>query len=185
MKLKVENEILLGTAEDWKKLEYNERTFLSKIVYECLTYINGNGELEFMTKCYQLPSLILVVKKIVSLAKEYLIEIDESVNEYINALIERKREEDAAFSRQFALTQRLEKWERRQKLGCDGCKYLEQYDGVCKCRYSEDDLDTRITQYYNAKNRVYELFHETGIPNEHCIEYVQIIKKSEERYGKI
>lgn len=182
MKLKFENDLLLCIAEDWKKLEYNEKSFLSKIAFECITYLNDNGDLQFMLKGYKLDSKILVVKRILALAKEYFIEIDESVEVYLQELLKQEKEEEDLYLKQYKLECKERMWAHRQKVGCEGCEHSKRYgDAWFGCGLSGDDLNVRIAEFYNYKTKCNELFHETGIPNEHCKDFFQFreVKKAE------
>lgn len=63
-------------------------------------------------------------------------------------------------------------WKNRQEMGCMFCKDCEQIGkGWFRCKYSGDDLATRVSEYWDQVTNTVEMFHEVGVPNEHCRDY--------------
>lgn len=166
--------VLVCTADDWKKLESNERKFLAECYRSIIwfSYSEG-GDLTFNPH----GDADSKVRRIYSMkfhASNNGIEVAEDVEEYLVRLkdIAREAEERAEAARRAELAKAL--WKDRQENGCEGCRYSIQIgDDWFRCQYSGDELDSKFMEKWNPTIMAMEIFHEVGVPNEHCKYYVK------------
>lgn len=174
MRIDYINDKFVCVADDWNRLERNERLFfVGSFAWEGF---DSNGHLKMYEHTSNLSNLHAYSRllhyaelceiAITDTAKKKAQEMFDYYTEQVNINHEKRlREEQARF--------RKETWERRKRDGCGMCKNLLK-TGDCdfKCKYSGDMLNTMFYDEYNPITNVYEMFHETGVPNEHCKDFV-------------
>lgn len=187
MRIEVQNGEVVCVAEDWNALEKHEREFLSDCYWNaCWTDFTAEGNLS-MRKVSDVNAAYTVVFSIISNAEKYGIEVSEDVVAYKEALAEQKKTAYAREAQARAAELRRANWKARKSQGCDFCQYCKRLgDASFQCLYSGDELDCRIGQYWDGRRGVYELFHESGEPNEHCKDfYKEEIQKTEDIKNEI
>lgn len=107
-------------------------------------------------------------------AKKYGIEVDGSfysIYEEAEKQLQTKKGQEELLA---YVNLKSKTWENRQKTGCMFCKYSERIgDGWFICKYSGDELEMRISEYWDQVTNMMVTFHEVGVPNEHCKDYYQ------------
>ena len=173
MKVDYINGKIVCVAENWKVLSNKERGFLQDCFWIAIwTNFDADGNL-VMGERKDAQSYVQAFLVIITSAKKNEIAICDKVNELLNFYRELSKEEFAREERQRNVLFRKEVWESRKKNGCGTCrKLLQTCDDGFKCMYSGDELETKFYDEYNPITRVYEMFHVTGVPNEHCKDFV-------------
>lgn len=169
MKIEVINGEIVCTSSSWKKLKDEERRFLSHCAYENIWgTFNKSGHLE-LYKSYTTQDKIRRVKFIISESAKCNVECTDELSEILETLKNQAETERILKEKKELENFFKARWESRKKGGCDGCKYfLRMGEMFCKCNYSGEMLETKISPKYNFKTQCLELFHETGIPNDNC-----------------
>lgn len=178
MRVEVKNGVIVCSAADWNKLADNERKFLSACYWTaCWTDFDEEGNLVMRKSSYEADTYRTLINVLVNAANNHVEVTDEArayKERYKTAVMEEERRQKESHEAEIA----RERWDSRKKHGCDYCKYcLKMGDGWFKCVYSGDELDSRLGEHWNVERGVYELFHESGEPNEHCKDFYKETKK--------
>lgn len=187
MKIEKRGGKIVCCADDWKSLAQNEREFLSD-EYWTNTWEWENEENKgvlVMRKRDSARQLMKILQATMNHAYNHDVPVDDEVRLYLNDVsVLAKQEEDRAWSDAQAIEKR-KAWSRRKENGCDGCPFKKVNGDDFMCAHSGDELATRIMSVWNAKRKAMEMFHETGEPNKHCIDYCD--EKIKERFenGKV
>ena len=174
MRVEIENSaIVCGTDSDWKKLPDNEREFL----YKCYTMWEGftkTGKLKWYETNSSAGTKEERYRRMLRNAESCGVEVAQEVLEVIQALKAQAEDERILAERLAFLEAKRKAWERRERVGCEGCQNCERIgDGWFKCHYSGDDLEARFSEIYDPVTQCNLMFHEVGIPNAHCKDYYQ------------
>lgn len=182
VEIRVKNDTVIAFSNDWKSLTDNERSFFQKCYFHAIwTAFDDDGNLVMQSVETSIKKAWLI-SRVVELAKSLKIDVSVEVEDLLDRLrkAQKKDEERAKTAREIEMLQL--RWKARKKSACNNCQYCEQTgDGCFRCRYSGDELDVRMIDRWDVLNGVYELFHETGEPNEHCKDYYEekIVKRTE------
>ena len=174
MRIELKDGKVVCLADDWKNLSPEERKFLSAESWT-MTWNWGKDEFDgvlVMRECINARSKVTLLHNTFNNAKENGVEISEETRKFLNdqyqaalAEEERNRQDQEAIRRRFL-------WKNRQENGCDGCPFKEQIgDGDFQCKFSGDLLDSRFMSVWNMEHQCQDIFHETGVPNEHCKDF--------------
>ena len=178
----VKNDKVVCGCEDWNALQANERKFLSDCYWTaCWTDFDGDGNLTM----YEPASAFERRRTILNIeynAKNNGIEVSDEVRAYAETLEQAAKEEQERARKAQEAQAARERWESRKKDGCDDCGYCQRMgDGWFKCKYSGDELDSRMSERWDGLRGVYELFYEVGVPNERCKDfYRETVKRKTE-----
>ena len=174
MRVDVVNDKVVCIADDWKALTSDEHRFLN----ECAWFLiwdsfNEDGHLQ-MGERPSNDSYKHAFYKIVFYAKARNIEVSDKIVELRDFYDKAVTEENALRRKQNEAEQKVKLWEITKKNGCGTCKYLKRYaeDGF-KCMFSCEELQAIMYDEYNPITGLYEMFHQTGAPNEHCKYFVK------------
>lgn len=119
-----------------------------------------------------LPRRVELWGALLTYAKKYGVEVDNSFIEVYNNEAKRLKTKHGQEELLRHINFKRQVWETTQKNGCICCQYCERIgDGWFKCKYSGDELETRISEYWDPITNVMVMFHEVGVPNEHCRDY--------------
>lgn len=179
MKIEMRNGEVVCVAEDWKNLSSNESNYLANCYWTAIwTGLTEDGNLRFNSTgdTYEVKRRLAGA---IAHAKNAEVEVTPEIGEYFRQLTLRASEAYEKQQKAHKAELLRERWENRKKTGCDNCPYCEEVgDAWFRCRLSGDELDCRIGSVYNHYSQMLELFHESGIPNEHCKDYyVEEIKR--------
>lgn len=182
MKIDIIENQLVCIADDWKNLSKEEHDFLRTCYLE-QTWVGftEEGYLKFYegNSCQWRERRM---KRMLEAANARSVEVSEAaktwIDNFMNLVSEEKRQEEIA--REVAL--KRERWEDRQKRGCQLCKYSRKFgDGDFWCEYSKEWLDFRLGECWDPVKGIMYMFYEIGIPNNHCKDYFNEIDKKGER----
>ena len=173
MRIEIQNDNVICIAEDWKNLQRNEREFLSKSFFNAIwTEFTKDGNLMMGKGSSNAIGLYQRLKSIIYLAECYGIELTDEVGQYEERLKAEMEQERIKLEQAHAAKMLRERWEARKLTGCDYCKYSEQVGAAWfRCKLSGDELNCRVSSVYDYERQTLDLFHECGVPNEHCKDY--------------
>ncbi len=182
MRIEMENGTVVCAAENWKTLSYDEHKFLS----DCYGYAvwvdftaSGKLKMQMPGKAWHAQRVAQLLRIMLAFAKAHNIEVRECVNSFYNEW-KAKADEEKAQEEKLAYIESLrQRWESRQRTGCADCRECERIgDAWFRCKHSGDELDTRFSEVYDPVTQCMLIFHEVGVPNEHCKDYYQERKES-------
>ncbi|MBQ9113880.1 MAG: hypothetical protein IJY05_03050 [Clostridia bacterium] len=164
---------IVCVADDWNALTNRERDFLRDCYWSAIwTNFNADGHLEMGDRS-SARSYVRAFSTMILSAEKNGILLPEKVRELKDFYSELSKEEYEKAERQREAERRKQMWKIRKENGCGTCNHLcKTGDSDFKCKYSGDMLNAMFYDEYNPITRVYEMFHETGVPNEHCKDYV-------------
>lgn len=164
---------IVCVAEDWNNLTSKEKDFLRDCYWIGIwTNFNADGHLE-MGERVSARSYVQAFATIILSAKTNGIPLPEKAKELKEFYSKLNTIEFERAERQREAERRKKSWETRKKNGCGNCSFLRKIgDSDFQCKYSGDMLNTMFYDEYNPITKDYEMFHETGVPNAHCKDFV-------------
>ena len=168
----VKNEDIVCIADDWKALQDNERKFLSQCYFNGVwTHFDDGGRL-VMRKEDDAARQEKIIHAMGYAAEQNNIKVSEGVADLLLIVKEKQKKEEERRIAEKIIEMKRSSWEYRQKRGCEGCRMCKVVgDASFVCGYSGDDLDCRFAEVWNLELKMMDIFHEVGVPNEHCKDY--------------